>query len=283
MKLEGCQPFASLPVVGAFALERKRPRLWGRVGDEGLQIRLIKIRTVDVASKRPDVVSEYPDRPSLPCQTRTPVRPAPHFPAPSSSSVPVGSRKIGRAAGVLVWQGSGWSVGILANHIWSFCWRHGSSGFSIKRILQPFIAYTTHRRGRLRSRAKAPTTGRLANGSFQLYGCQDCRDRAAASCSITAGVRLGPSLRYRSPWIWLGGFGMTFSFSDAVDGAKLNNLKIIRSRLKPAEHPKSNAGDVDISRTTRRRLDWHALPRFQHWDTTSAQAAVAPLTSSVMS
>ena len=33
----------------------------------------------------------------LPCQARTPVGPPPHFPAPSSSSVAVGSRKIGPA------------------------------------------------------------------------------------------------------------------------------------------------------------------------------------------
>ena len=31
----------------------------------------------------------------LPCQTTTPVGPAPHLPAPSNSSVAVGSRKIG--------------------------------------------------------------------------------------------------------------------------------------------------------------------------------------------
>src|SRR5215208_7729337 len=30
-----------------------------------------------------------------PCHTRTPVGPAPHFPAPSRSSVPVGSKKMG--------------------------------------------------------------------------------------------------------------------------------------------------------------------------------------------
>src|SRR6478736_978946 len=40
---------------------------------------------------------------SLPCQTTTPVGPAPHFPAPSSSSVPVGNRKIGPAPTVKPW------------------------------------------------------------------------------------------------------------------------------------------------------------------------------------
>ena len=73
-KVERCQPFASFPVVGAFALERKRPRLRGRVSDEGLQIRLIKVWTVDVASKRPDVVSEYADR-----TTRCPARREPQW------------------------------------------------------------------------------------------------------------------------------------------------------------------------------------------------------------
>ena len=48
-EVDRCQPFASLPVLGTFALERKRPRLRCRIGDEGLQVRLIKIGTVGVA------------------------------------------------------------------------------------------------------------------------------------------------------------------------------------------------------------------------------------------
>ena len=44
--------------------------------------------------------------------------------------------------GVLVWQGSGWSVGILANHIWSFAGDADRADFD-QTYLQPFIAYTT--------------------------------------------------------------------------------------------------------------------------------------------
>src|SRR4029079_12427534 len=42
-------------------------------------------------------LARMPTDQPLPCQTSTPVGPVPHLPAPSSSSVAVGSRKIGPA------------------------------------------------------------------------------------------------------------------------------------------------------------------------------------------
>jgi hypothetical protein len=43
---------------------------------------------------------------------------------------------------VLVWQESGWTVGILGNHIWSFAGEANRVAFN-QTYLQPFISYTT--------------------------------------------------------------------------------------------------------------------------------------------
>jgi hypothetical protein len=43
---------------------------------------------------------------------------------------------------VLVWQDSGWTVGILGNHIWSFAGDADRADFN-QTYLQPFISYTT--------------------------------------------------------------------------------------------------------------------------------------------
>lgn len=44
--------------------------------------------------------------------------------------------------GVALWQGHGWTVGALANHIWSFS-RDNEPEINAT-YLQPFVAYTTH-------------------------------------------------------------------------------------------------------------------------------------------
>ena len=78
--IDRCQPFASLPVVGAFTLEGKRPGLWRRIGDEGLQICLVEFGAVGVAGERPDVVGEYADRPATALPDKNPGRARPPFP-----------------------------------------------------------------------------------------------------------------------------------------------------------------------------------------------------------
>ena len=67
----------------------------------------------------------------------------PIFLLPTGTDELLGAGKWGAGpTGVLVWQGSGWTVGILANHIWSFAGDTDRADFN-QTYLQPFIAYTT--------------------------------------------------------------------------------------------------------------------------------------------
>ncbi len=67
----------------------------------------------------------------------------PIFLLPTGTDELLGARKWGAGpTGVVVWQGSGWSLGILANHIWSFAGDADRTDFD-QTYLQPFIAYTT--------------------------------------------------------------------------------------------------------------------------------------------
>jgi hypothetical protein len=67
----------------------------------------------------------------------------PIFLLPTATDELLGAGKWGGGpTGVLAWQGSGWTVGILANHIWSFAGDAERTDFN-QTYLQPFIAYTT--------------------------------------------------------------------------------------------------------------------------------------------
>ena len=67
----------------------------------------------------------------------------PIFLLPTGTDELLGAGKWGAGpTGVLAWQGSGWTVGILANHIWSFAGDTDRADFD-QTYLQPFIAYTT--------------------------------------------------------------------------------------------------------------------------------------------
>jgi hypothetical protein len=67
----------------------------------------------------------------------------PIFLLPTATDELLGAEKWGGGpTGVLAWQGSGWTVGILANHIWSFAGESNRPDFN-QTYLQPFIAYTT--------------------------------------------------------------------------------------------------------------------------------------------
>lgn len=69
----------------------------------------------------------------------------PIFLLPTGTDELLGAGKWGVGpTGVLVWQGGGWSIGILANHIWSFAGDGDRTEFD-QTYLQPFIAYTTPR------------------------------------------------------------------------------------------------------------------------------------------
>src|ERR1700730_17781337 len=79
-EVDRCQPFASIPVVGIFALHRKRPRLRCRIGDEGLQVCLVEIGAVGVAGEGPDMVAENADRPAAALPDKNPSRARAPFP-----------------------------------------------------------------------------------------------------------------------------------------------------------------------------------------------------------
>ncbi len=67
----------------------------------------------------------------------------PIFLLPTATDELLGAEKWGAGpTGVIAWQGSGWTVGILANHIWSFAGDADRADFD-QTYLQPFIAYTT--------------------------------------------------------------------------------------------------------------------------------------------
>ncbi|MFN4142142.1 transporter [Aestuariivirga sp.] len=67
----------------------------------------------------------------------------PAFLLPTSTDVQFGPEKWGAGpTGVLLWQGGGWTVGALANHIWSFAGADDEPDVDAT-YLQPFVAYTT--------------------------------------------------------------------------------------------------------------------------------------------
>ncbi|WP_404926181.1 transporter [Mesorhizobium sp. ORM16] len=67
----------------------------------------------------------------------------PIFLLPTGTDPLLGAGKWGAGpTGVLLWQSSGWSLGILANHIWSFAGEADRPDFN-QTYLQPFISYTT--------------------------------------------------------------------------------------------------------------------------------------------
>jgi hypothetical protein len=67
----------------------------------------------------------------------------PIFLLPTATDELLGAEKWGAGpTGVVAWQGDGWTIGILANHIWSFAGDTDRANFN-QTYLQPFISYTT--------------------------------------------------------------------------------------------------------------------------------------------
>lgn len=62
---------------------------------------------------------------------------------PTDTDRLLGSEKWGAGpTAVVLWQASGWTYGMLANHIWSFAGNDDRRGVS-STFLQPFLSYTT--------------------------------------------------------------------------------------------------------------------------------------------
>ncbi|MGE3872044.1 MAG: transporter [Parvibaculaceae bacterium] len=67
----------------------------------------------------------------------------PVFYLPTNTDDLLGADKWGAGpTAVALWQGEGWTIGMLANHIWSFAGDSSEPDIN-STILQPFIAYTT--------------------------------------------------------------------------------------------------------------------------------------------
>ena len=101
----------------------------------------------------------------------------PIFLLPTGTDELLGAGKWGAGpTGVLAWQGSGWTVGILANHIWSFAGDTDRAEFD-QTYLQPFIAYTTPQAWTftLQSERYLRLEDCRMVGTDQLPGCQDCQ------------------------------------------------------------------------------------------------------------
>ena len=68
----------------------------------------------------------------------------PAFGIPTATDDLLGSDKWSAGpTAVALWQGHGWTVGALANHLWSFS-SDGDQPDVNSTFVQPFIAYTTH-------------------------------------------------------------------------------------------------------------------------------------------
>jgi len=105
----------------------------------------------------------------------------PVFLLPTATNAALGSGKWGAGpTAVMLKQQDGWTVGILANHIWSFAGEADRSQVS-NTFLQPFINYTFPTRSASRSTPRAPTTGSRTNGRSRSI-CSSAGSSSSASC-----------------------------------------------------------------------------------------------------
>ena len=137
----------------------------------------------------------------------------PIFLLPTATDELLGAGKWGAGpTGVLVWQGSGWSVGILANHIWSFAGDADRADFD-QTYLQPFIAYTTPQAWTFTLQSESTydwETGEwLAPINFMVAKIVKIEQQPV---SLTGGVRYWADSPDTGPHGFGGRLGMTFLF-----------------------------------------------------------------------
>jgi hypothetical protein len=137
----------------------------------------------------------------------------PIFLLPTGTDELLGAGKWGAGpTGVLVWQGSGWSVGILAHHIWSFAGDADRADFD-QTYLQPFIAYTTPQAWTFTLQSESTydwETGEwLAPINLMVAKIVKVGDQRV---SITGGVRYWADSPDAGPHGFGGRLGMTFLF-----------------------------------------------------------------------
>ena len=126
----------------------------------------------------------------------------PIFLLPTGTDELLGAGKWGAGpTGVLVWQGSGWTVGILANHIWSFAGDADRADFN---QTYPAALHRLYDNAGVDVYAAGRRYLRLEDwrmdGTDQLPGRQDCQIWGAAGQHRWRRALLDRLSRHRSPW-----------------------------------------------------------------------------------
>ena len=126
----------------------------------------------------------------------------PIFLLPTATDELLGAGKWGTGpTGVVVWQGSGWTVGVLAWHNWSFAGDADRADVN-ETFLQPVLAYTTSRAWTftLQGEEYLQLGDWRMVGTGQLPSFQDCQGWRAAGQHRWRRALLDGLSRHRSPW-----------------------------------------------------------------------------------
>ena len=138
----------------------------------------------------------------------------PVFYVPTNTDDLLGPEKWGAGpTGVALWQGSGWSVGMLANHIWSFAGAEDEADINAT-YLQPFLSYTTKDSWTFSLNTESTYDWESDNWSVPLNGTvSKLVNLGGQPVSFFGGVRYwAVSPEDVGPEGWGTRFGMTFLF-----------------------------------------------------------------------
>jgi hypothetical protein len=138
----------------------------------------------------------------------------PVFYLPTNTDDLLGPEKWGAGpTGVALWQGSGWTVGVLGNHIWSFAGSSEDADINAT-YMQPFISYTTADAWTFTLNTEASYNWDTEDWSVPINAQVSKLTRFATQpVSLTAGVRYwAQSPEGAGPTGWGARAGVTFLF-----------------------------------------------------------------------
>lgn len=133
---------------------------------------------------------------------------------PTSTNDLLGPTKWGAGpTAVGLWQGQGWTLGMLANHIWSFAGNSRQADVNAT-FLQPFVAYTTHDAWTFTLNTESTYDWERRQWSVPINGLVSKLVKFGPQpVSLFAGVRYwAVSPNNNGPTGWGGRLGMTFLF-----------------------------------------------------------------------
>lgn len=136
----------------------------------------------------------------------------PVFYLPTNTDDLLGPDKWGAGpTAVALWQGDGWTVGALANHIWSFAGDEDAADINATYV-QPFLSYTTPDAWTLTLNTEAAYDWENAEWSVPInFQISKLVKFGRLPVSLTAGVRYwADSPQGSGPDGWGGRFGVTF-------------------------------------------------------------------------